>query len=90
MKTYTYNGQSVSEDLVNDKALSLGLTTDQYLASPNVNIQVEENLLDEDENDKEKEKKSKKQQKIDKKLEEVNKKIDAQKGPQQVPNCSSH
>ena len=49
MKTYTYNGQSVSEDLVNDKALSLGLTTDQYLASPNVNIQVEENLLDEDE-----------------------------------------
>jgi len=58
MRSYSYKGQTISEDVIYKKASSQGLTVDEYLNDPDVNIDV----IEDGEDDKKKKKKKKKQE----------------------------
>ena len=81
MNKYTYQGSSVQEDLLQEKATSLGLTLDQYLADQGSEIEVSTDLSEIEEDSEpiidteEVIEKSNKEKRLDKGIKKIDKKI---------------
>ena len=81
MNKYTYQGNSVQEDLLQEKATSLGLTLDQYLADQGSEIEVSTDLSEIEEDSEpiidteEVIEKSNKEKRLDKGIKKIDKKI---------------